>query len=264
VNILEFTPWKEATDGTEDFGPVSAFDVSLDGGSSWARYTGAFNATLTGNGLTSRLLVRTAIVNDLTPDNGETFTLTATPTGGTAVVGTATIKDDGTGTLFKADGSLDTTSPKNNDVTVTSPTVNEGSSYAVFTVRATQGQELSLALAAGTLLAHHSFSAEYDQNKPVTLKGSVTKLEWTNPHARIYVDAKDDKGAVINWNIELGGPLQLNRLGWKRDSVKVGDIVKVDGYLAKDGSKMANARNVMFADGRKVFAGTSGDGAPPQ
>jgi hypothetical protein len=122
----------------------------------------------------------------------------------------------------------------------------------------------SFLMTAAALMAHHSFAAEYDGTKPITINGTVTKVEWTNPHARIYIDAKDDKGSVINWNIELGGPLQLNRLGWKRDSVKAGDQLKVEGYLAKDGSKMANARNVLFADGRKVFAGSSGDGAPTQ
>jgi hypothetical protein len=122
----------------------------------------------------------------------------------------------------------------------------------------------TLFTATAGLSAHHSFAAEYDGTKPMTVTGTVTKVEWTNPHARIYVDVKDDKGNVTNWNFELGGPLQLNRLGWKRDSVKAGDQVKVDGYLAKDGSKMANARNVVFADGRKVFAGSSGDGGPTQ
>jgi hypothetical protein len=122
----------------------------------------------------------------------------------------------------------------------------------------------ALLMAAGTLAAHHSFAAEYDADKPLQVTGTVTKIEWTNPHARIYVDVKDEKGVVTNWNVELGGPLQLNRLGWKRDSVKVGDQIKVDGYMAKDGSKMANARNVVFADGRKVFSGSSGDGGPAQ
>jgi hypothetical protein len=121
-----------------------------------------------------------------------------------------------------------------------------------------------LLIATVPLSAHHSFAAEYDADKPIQVTGTVTKVEWTNPHARIYVDAKDEKGNVTNWNFELGGPLQLNRLGWKRDAVKAGDQVTVQGYLAKDGAKMANARNVVFADGRKIFAGSSGDGGPPQ
>jgi hypothetical protein len=120
------------------------------------------------------------------------------------------------------------------------------------------------ALATGQAWAHHSFAAEYDSSKPITITGAVTKVEWTNPHARLYVDVKDDKGTVTNWNFELGGPLQLNRLGWHRESVKAGDQIKVEGYAAKDGSNMANVRNVIFADGRKVYAGSQGEGTPPQ
>jgi len=121
-----------------------------------------------------------------------------------------------------------------------------------------------LAIAAMPMAAHHSFAAEYDSTKPIDVTGTVTKVEWTNPHARLYIDVKDTDAHIINWNFELGGPLQLNRLGWKRDAVKVGDQLTVQGYLAKDGSKMANARNVVFADGRKIFSGSSGDGGPGQ
>ncbi len=118
------------------------------------------------------------------------------------------------------------------------------------------------ALAAAPAFAHHSFAAEYDSAKPVTLKGAVTKMEWMNPHARFYVDVKDDSGAVTNWELELGSPNGLMRRGWTRNSLKPGDVVVIEGYLAKDGSKLANARNVTLADGRKVFAGSSDDGGP--
>ena len=104
------------------------------------------------------------------------------------------------------------------------------------------------------LFAHHSFEAEYDSNKPVTLKGTVTKVEWTNPHARFYIDVKDESGNTTNWNLELGSPNGLMRRGWTRNSLKVGDVVSVVGSQAKDASKMANARAVTLADGKKVFA----------
>jgi hypothetical protein len=119
-----------------------------------------------------------------------------------------------------------------------------------------------LMLAALPVLAHHSFAAEYDSAKPITLSGSVTKVEWMNPHARFYVDVKDESGKVTNWEFELGSPNGLMRQGWTRNSMKIGDSVTVDGFLAKDGSKLANARNVKLADGRRLFAGSADDGGP--
>jgi Family of unknown function (DUF6152) len=112
------------------------------------------------------------------------------------------------------------------------------------------------------LLAHHSFAAEYDSNKPVSLTGAVTKVEWTNPHVRFYIDVKDASGTTANWEFELGSPNGLMRKGWTRNSLKEGDKISVDGYLAKDGAHLANARTVALADGRKVFAGAADDGGP--
>jgi len=121
---------------------------------------------------------------------------------------------------------------------------------------------LGALLSTNQVRAHHSFTAEYDSAKVMLFAGTVTKVEWMNPHARFYLDVKSSQGAVENWNFELGSPLFLRKLGWKQDSLKIGDQVTVEGYLAKDGSKMANARKVKLADGRSVFAGSSADGTP--
>jgi hypothetical protein len=109
-------------------------------------------------------------------------------------------------------------------------------------------------------LFHHSFAAEFDSAKPVELKGAVTRLDWVNPHAWIYIDVKDEKGIVTSWACELGSPNLLMRNGWTRDALKAGDVVVVTGSQAKDGSHIANARTVRLEDGKRVFnAGSSGD-----
>jgi len=118
---------------------------------------------------------------------------------------------------------------------------------------------LGLALAAGAALAHHSFSAEYDADRPITLTGTVTLLEWTNPHARLYIDAPDDSGEVVNWDLELGPPNGLMRQGWRRDSLQPGTVVTVNGFRSKTQPHVANARTVKLSDGREVFAGSSFD-----
>ena len=110
--------------------------------------------------------------------------------------------------------------------------------------------------------AHHSFAAEYDAKKPITISGVVTKMEWMNPHARFYVDVKDADGKITNWNFELGAIPVLLKQGWRKDSLKQGDQITVEGSMAKDGSKSANARSVVLSDGRRVFAGSSGGNAP--
>ena len=118
---------------------------------------------------------------------------------------------------------------------------------------------LVIALASTPLIAHHSFAAQFDRNKPTTLVGSVTKLDWINPHARIFMDVKGDDGKVVNWEVELGAPAILMRSGWTRTAIKVGEVVTVNGSLAKDGSNLANASTVTLANGKRVFAGSSGD-----
>ena len=111
----------------------------------------------------------------------------------------------------------------------------------------------------GQVSAHHSFSAEYDINKTLVLKGIITRVEWTNPHVRFYVDVKDDKGVVTNWDLELMSLNTLTRAGWNKYDLKVGENVTVTAYLAVDGSKRGNARgNITLADGRQVMAGDAG------
>jgi hypothetical protein len=111
--------------------------------------------------------------------------------------------------------------------------------------------------------AHHSFAAEYDRNKPLKFTGKVTKVEWMNPHIYFYVDVKDDAtGKIINYACEGGAPNGLYRNGWRKDSLKAGDSVTVEGWRAKDGSNTMNAGNVILPDGKRVFAGSADDGGP--
>ena len=115
----------------------------------------------------------------------------------------------------------------------------------------------SLFTATVPVAAHHSFAAEFDANKAVRLTGTVTKIEWTNPHTYFFIDVRDESGKVTNWGLEMGSPNGLMRQGWTRTSLKVGDVVTVDGSQAKDGTKVANARNVTLADGQRLFAASS-------
>ena len=118
---------------------------------------------------------------------------------------------------------------------------------------------LGVILWTGSILAHHSFAAEYDAKKPTTLKGTVTKVEWTNPHVRFYIDVMDQAGAVTNWELTMGAVNGLLRRGWTMNLLKPGDTVTVDGYAARDGSHLANARIVTLSDGRKMSGGTASD-----
>lgn len=111
--------------------------------------------------------------------------------------------------------------------------------------------------AAAAVAAHHSFAAEFDREKPITLTGTVAKLEWTNPHARIYVDVADDSGNVVHWDFELGPPNGLMRQGWNRNSLRQGNVVTIEGFLSKNAPQIGSARTVTLADGRRVFAGSA-------
>jgi hypothetical protein len=120
-----------------------------------------------------------------------------------------------------------------------------------------------LALAAGVrVAAHHAFAAEFDGSKPVTLKGTVTKMEWINPHAWLHMEVKGPDGKPVVWMIEGGAPNALLRRGWNRNSVQAGTSIVVEGFRSRDGSNRANGRVVTLADGKKLFIGSSGTGAP--
>jgi DNA/RNA endonuclease YhcR with UshA esterase domain len=129
--------------------------------------------------------------------------------------------------------------------------------------RALAAAGVAVWLGAVPVLAHHSFAVQYDKNKPMTVKGVVTKVEWTNPHARFYIDVKDDKGAVTQWNFEIASPNVLIRNGWKPNSLKIGEQVTVDGFEQRirpaSGPLMAIAEGVTAADGRKMFASAQSD-----
>jgi hypothetical protein len=119
---------------------------------------------------------------------------------------------------------------------------------------------LAAAGAAGFTIsasAHHSFAAEFDRAMPITVTGTVTKVEWANPHARFYIDAKDDTGKTVNWDFELASPNGLMRRGWNRNSMKLGDVVTVTGHRAKNNPLVGNASSVVMANGKKLFAGSS-------
>jgi hypothetical protein len=120
---------------------------------------------------------------------------------------------------------------------------------------------LFVLLASMSARAHHSFSSVFDGKKPITLTGPVTKIEWANPHIHLYIDVKDDTGKVIKWAIEMGSPNLLIRLGWTRHAMKVGDVVTIEGHLARDGSTLANARTVLLA-GKEMFAASSQGNTP--
>lgn len=122
----------------------------------------------------------------------------------------------------------------------------------------------ALALAGGVLQiqAHHSFAAEYDASKAIRVTGVISKVEWTNPHSYIYIDVKDEQGNLVTWTCEGGAPNALSRRGFRKNSIKLGDTITIDGYGAKDGSHLMDARRITLTDGRSFYSGSPGDGGP--
>lgn len=121
----------------------------------------------------------------------------------------------------------------------------------------------AILISTSTAFAHHAFSSEFDSTRPVSLRGTITRMEWINPHSWMHLDVVNEDGTVETWMIEAGPPGVLVRRGWDRDSVKAGTEVRVEGYQARDGSNRANGRDVTLPDGRRLFAGSGGIGAAP-
>ena len=126
------------------------------------------------------------------------------------------------------------------------------------------GAALVVSAAAVPVMAHHSFAAEFDAKKPVKLRGTVTKMEWINPHSWIHMDVKNPDGTVTKWMVEGGAPNALLRRGWNKNSLLPGTEILVEGFQAKDSANRANGRDITFADGKKLFVGSSGTGAPDE
>jgi len=126
------------------------------------------------------------------------------------------------------------------------------------------GAAFVLTVVVTPAVAHHSFAAEFDAKKPVKLRGTVTKMEWINPHSWIHIDVKTPDGKVEEWMVEGGAPNALLRRGWNKNSLPPGTEIVVDGFQAKDGALRANGRDITFADGKKLFVGSSGTGAPDE